>query len=289
MLDAATILDHLDRRRTRGRSAVRRHLSLSIGVGILVVVIALAVAAPWISGYDPSHIDPLHPLAPPFSPGHLFGTDDYGRDILARILYGARIDLMIAFGATGVTFVVGSLIGLISGYFGGWVDNVIMRIVDLFFAFPFFVLVIAIIAMLGPSVFNMFVAIWLTSWISYARIARSHTLVAKQQEYVLAARTLGFGPLRIITRHIMPNVIAYSVIYAMVDAVGNILLGAALGFFGLGARPPSPEWGAMIAAGQNFMLSAWWLPTIPGLAIVVVGVAFSLVGDGLAEILTPGD
>ncbi len=289
MLDAASFLDHLERRRTRGRSAVRRHLSLSIGVGILAVVIALAIAAPWISGYDPNSIDVFHPLAPPLTPGHLFGTDDYGRDILARILYGARIDLMIAFGATSVTFVVGSLIGLISGYFGGWVDNVIMRIVDLFFAFPFFVLVIAIIAMLGPSVFNMFIAIWLTSWISYARIARSHTLVAKQQEYVLAARTLGFGPLRIITRHIMPNVISYSVIYAMVDAVGNILLGAALGFFGLGARPPSPEWGAMIAAGQNFMLSAWWLPTIPGLAIVVVGVAFSLVGDGLAEILTPGD
>jgi len=289
MLTSGQLLERLERGIVRRRSPARRHVSLVIGVSILVVVTALALAAPLIATYDPTAIDPFHPLAPPLTPGHLFGTDDFGRDILSRILYGARIDLMIAFGATGVTFVAGSLIGLVSGYFGGWVDNVIMRIVDLFFAFPFFVLIIAIIAMLGPSIFNMFVAIWLTSWISYARISRSHTLVAKKQEYVLAARTLGYGPLRIIARHIMPNVISYSIIFAMVDAVGNILLGAALGFFGLGARPPSPEWGAMIAAGQNFMLSAWWLPTLPGLAIVLVGVGFSLVGDGLADVLTPGE
>ena len=147
----------------------------------------------------------LHPLAPPLTPGHLLGTDQYGRDILARILYGGRIDLAIAFGATSVTLVFGTVVGLVAGYFGGWVDNLLMRIVDLFFAFPFLVLIIAIIAMLGPSIFNMFVAIWITSWVSYARIMRAQTVVAKKQQYVLAARTLGYGRVRVMLRHILPE------------------------------------------------------------------------------------
>jgi peptide/nickel transport system permease protein len=160
-----------------------------------------------------------------------------------------------------------------------------MRIVDLFFAFPFIVLVIAIVAMLGPSIFNMFVAIWLTSWISYARITRGHVVVAKNREYVLAAKALGYRHSRVMLRHVLPNVFSFVLIFAMVDAVGNVLLGAALGFLGLGAAPPSPEWGAMISDGQNYILSAWWLSTLPGIAIVLVGVAFSLIGDGLADVL----
>jgi peptide/nickel transport system permease protein len=164
-----------------------------------------------------------------------------------------------------------------------------MRVVDLFFAFPFLVLVIAIIAMLGPSIFNMFVAIWITSWVAYARIMRAQTVVAKRQQYVLAARALGYGRLRVMFRHILPNTASAVIIFSMVDAIGNIILAASLGFLGLGAQPPSPEWGAMISDGQNYILSSWWLATIPGLAVVFVGIAFSLIGDGLADLLRPGD
>ena len=283
------LLDVLERRVRRRSSVFRRRASLIVGGGLLLAVIVVALAAPLVTSYNPDEIDPLHPLAGPFSAGHLFGTDSFGRDILARMLYGGRIDLLIAFGATSVTLVAGTAIGLLSGYVGGWIDATIMRIVDLVFAFPFFVLVIAIVAMLGPSVFNMFIAIWMTSWISYARITRGHTLAAKRQEYVLAAKALGYRGRRVMLRHILPNVLSFVVIFAMVDAVGNILLGAALGFLGLGAKPPSPEWGVMISDGQSYIFTAWWLSTIPGIAIVIVGVGFSLLGDGLADILRTGD
>jgi peptide/nickel transport system permease protein len=283
------LFDLVDRRSRVRRSVVRRRASLIIGCSILVLMIAAALAAPLLSSSDPNAIDPLAPLQPPLSTGHLLGTDQYGRDVLARVLYGGRIDLLIAFGATSVTLIVGTVIGLFSGYIGGWVDAIIMRIVDLVFAFPFIVLIIAIVAMLGPSVFNMFVAIWLTSWITYARITRGHTLVAKRQEYTLAAKALGYRTSRIMLRHILPNVLSFVVIFAMVDAVGNVLLGAALGFLGLGAKPPSPEWGAMISDGQAYIFTSWWLAVVPGVAIVILGVGFSLIGDGLADILRAGD
>jgi peptide/nickel transport system permease protein len=286
---AELLLQRLEARsRRRGRRA-RSYGSLIVGSTILLVVIVACLGAPLLTHYNPTTLDPLHPLAPPFSAGHVLGTDEYGRDIFSRILFGGRIDLLIAFGATGVTLVVGTAIGLVSGYFGGIVDTLIMRVVDLFFAFPFFVLVIAIVAMLGPGIFNMFVAIWLTSWISYARITRGHTTVAKNREYVLAAKALGYRHPRVMLRHILPNVVSFVLIYAMVDAVGNVLLGAALGFLGLGAKVPSPEWGAMISDGQNYILSSWWLSTFPGVAIVIVGVGFSLLGDGLADLLRTGD
>jgi peptide/nickel transport system permease protein len=283
-----TLLESLERRSRTSRIGSGR-ITLAIGVFILGTMIVASLAAPLLTSYKPDAIDPLHPLLHPLSPGHVLGTDSFGRDILTRILYGGRIDLLIGFGATSVTAVVGTAIGLASGYFGGWVDTIIMRIVDLFFAFPFFVLVIAIVAMLGPSIFNMFVAIWLTSWISYARITRGHTLVAKRQEYTLAARALGYKNRRVMLRHILPNVVSYVIIFAMVDAVGNIVLGSSLGFLGLGAQPPSSEWGVMISDGQNYLLTAWWLSTFPGIAIILVGVGFSLIGDGLADILRPGD
>jgi len=289
MNPGALLLEHFETRARRGQSRLRRNAMLIVGGTILGLIIVLCVGAPLFSNYAPDAIDPLRPLAPPFSPGHILGTDQFGRDIWSRILYGGRIDLLIAFGATSVTLVVGTAIGLFSGFVGGWVDSTIMRIVDLFFAFPFLVLVIAIVAMLGPSILNMFIAIWLTSWITYARITRGHTLGAKQQEYVLAARALGFRKRRVMLRHILPNVLSFVIIFAMIDAVGNVLLGAALGFLGLGAQPPSPEWGVMISDGQNYIFTAWWLTTIPGIAIVIVGVGFSLLGDGLADILRAGD
>jgi len=285
MNPGALLLEHFETRARRRHGRVRRHATLIVGCSVLGLVIVACVAAPLLTAYNPETLDPLRPLAPPFSPGHILGTDQFGRDIWSRILYGGRIDLLIAFGATGVTLVAGTAIGLFSGYVGGWIDSVIMRVVDLFFAFPFFVLVIAIVAMLGPSIFNMFVAIWLTSWISYARITRGHAVVTKNREYVLAAKALGYRHSRVMLRHVLPNVVSFVLIFAMVDAVGNVLLGAALGFLGLGAKPPSPEWGAMISDGQAYILSAWWLSTLPGIAIVIVGVGFSLIGDGLADVL----
>jgi peptide/nickel transport system permease protein len=283
------LLRAAERGARRSRSTSRRRLVLISGLVMLGIAIIAIVGAPLIVAKSPTAIDVLHPLAPPLTGGHLMGTDQYARDIWARILYGGRIDLAIAFGATSVTLVFGTIVGLIAGYFGGWVDSLLMRIVDLFFAFPFLVLIIAIIAMLGPSIFNMFVAIWITSWVSYARIMRAQTVVAKKQQYVLAARTLGYGRVRVMLRHILPNTASAVIIFSMVDAIGNIILAASLGFLGLGAQPPTPEWGTMISDGQNYILSSWWLATLPGLAIVFVGVAFSLIGDGLADVLRPGD
>jgi peptide/nickel transport system permease protein len=273
----------------RRRSVARRRLPLIIGLVLLAIAILAVTFAPLLTSAPPNQIDVLNPLAPPLTPGHLLGTDQFGRDLFSRILYGGRIDLAIAFGATSVTLVGGTIIGLVAGYSGGKIDNVLMRIVDLFFAFPFLVLIIAIIAMLGPSLFNIFLAIWITSWVAYARIMRAQVIVAKKQQYVLAARALGYSRTRVMLRHILPNTASAVIIFSMVDAIGNIILAASLGFLGLGVQPPTPEWGTMISDGQNYMLTAWWLTTLPGLAVVFVGVAFSLIGDGLADVLRPGD
>jgi peptide/nickel transport system permease protein len=273
----------------RRRSVALRRLPLIIGLALLAIAILAITFAPLLTSAAPNQIDVLNPLAPPLTPGHLLGTDQFGRDVWSRILYGGRIDLAIAFGATSVTLVGGTIIGLVAGYFGGRIDNVLMRIVDLFFAFPFLVLIIAIIAMLGPSLLNIFLAIWITSWVAYARIMRAQVIVAKKQQYVLAARALGYSRTRVMLRHILPNTASAVIIFSMVDAIGNIALAAALGFLGLGVQPPTPEWGTMISDGQNYITTAWWLTLFPGLAIVFVGVAFSLIGDGLADVLRPGD
>src|SRR5690606_6938961 len=248
---------------------------------------------PVLIGVGPTGLpsDPTDPaltetLAGP-SLRHPLGTDNFGRDILTRILYGGRVDLMIAFLATSVTVVVGSILGAIAGFYGKWWDTIIMRIVDIAIAFPFLVLVIAIVAMLGPSQNNIFVAIWLVGWIAYARIVRGEILVVKRLEYVEAARVVGLTDRAIILRHIVPNVITPVVVFAMADMVLNILVDASLSFLGLGTQPPNPEWGLMIAEGRDFFLRSWQLTTIPGLAILVVGTGFSLLGDGLADLLRP--
>lgn len=273
-------------RGARTRHLVTSNVPLTIGLALLTVMTAACLAAALLTSYDPAYQDLLNQAAPPFSPGHILGTDaPFGRDVLSRLLYGGRVDLLIGAGGTAVTLVVGAIIGMLAGYFGGRWDTVLMRVVDIFFAFPFFVLVLAIVAMLGPGLINFFVAIWLVGWVSYARIVRGEALVAKQQEYVLAARSLGYSNLRIMARHILPNVIAAAILFSMVDAIGNILLGAALGYLGLGVPAPQPEWGVMIADGQNYIVTAWWVPTIPGVAVVLVGVALSLIGDGLADLL----
>jgi peptide/nickel transport system permease protein len=267
----------------RGRPA------LIVGSVMLLAIVVLCVGAPLFTKDSPTAINPLDPLLRPGSPGHLLGTDDFGRDMLARVLYGGRYDLAIAFGATAVTMVFGMLVGLFAGHFGRPFGTIAMRIVDLVFAFPFIVLVIAIIAMLGPSLFNLFIALWVASWVSYARIAHGRTLSANGYGYVVAARALGFSNLRIIFRHTLPSVLPACLIFAMVDAVGNVLLGASLGFLGIGIRPPTPEWGSVISEGQNYILSQWWISIVPGIALVLLGIALSLIGDGLADALRPND
>lgn len=263
--------------RTRGK------IPLAIGGAIVAVMIAAAVLAPVIAPYDPNQQDLLHALASPGSPGHLLGTDQFGRDLLSRVLYAGRIDLLIAFGATSVTLLGGSLYGLVSGYFGGRVDTVLMRIVDVVFAFPLLVLVLAIIAILGGGLLNMFIAMWAVTWVPYARIVRGEVLVAKNQEYVLAARALGFRSPRIVLRHVLPNVASAALVYAMVDAVNNVSIGAALGFLGLGVAEPTAEWGKMIADSQNYLATSWWLAVVPGVAIAMFGLGLSLLGDGMAD------
>jgi peptide/nickel transport system permease protein len=261
---------------------------LVVGFAIFAIVALLCIFAPFVTSWNPTTQDLLNAGAPPLTPGHILGTDaPFGRDVLSRLLYGGRADLAIGLGGTIVTIVVGTIIGLVSGYFGGWVDSLLMRIADVFFAFPFLVLVLAIIAALGPSLLNLFIAIWAVGWVSYARIIRGQTLGMKNNEFVLAAQTTGCSSARVMVRHILPNIVSAALVFSMVDAVGNILLASALGYLGLGVQEPAPEWGSMIADGQTYIVTLWWVPTIPGIAVVIVGIAFSLVGDGLAAYMRP--
>lgn len=265
--------------------ALRGRFSLVTGVALLVVIAVLTLAAPLFTSWSPTAIDAISPLVPPGTGGHLLGTDEFGRDLWARVLYGGRYDLAIAFGATVVTLVVGTAIGMVAAWVGGWFEALVMRVVDLFFAFPFIVLVIAIVASLGPSLRNMFIALWVASWVGYARIAHGQTLAARRYGYVVAATVLGYSSARVLARHVLPSVLPLVLVFAMVDAVGNVLLGASLGFLGIGVPQPTPEWGSMISGGQNYILSNWQLSLVPGIALVVLGVAFSLLGDGLADLL----
>lgn len=266
----------------------RRNATLITGAAIVLMVVVITLLGPSLAPYDPVKPDYRAAVQAP-SAQHLLGTDKFGRDQLSRILYGAQIDLSIGLIATFIPFIVGIIIGSVSGYYGGFIDNLLMRIVDIQVAFPFYVLLIAIVAVLGPGLVNMYYALILVGWVSFARLVRGEVLVQKQMEYVLAARALGYSDLRIMARHLLPNVIGQAIIYSMSAVTGAILSGAALGFLGLGVSPPTPEWGVMIAESREYFLTAWWLPLFPGVAIAIVGIGFSLVGDGLASLLRPTD
>lgn len=262
---------------------LRGRMSMILGVGLISVIVLSAILAPLLTPFSPNTQDISAALLPPGAQGHIVGTDQFGRDVLTRILYAGRIDLIIAFAATLVAMVVGSLIGLVAGFMGRRVETVLLRIVDVFFAFPFIVLVLVVIAVLGTGLINMLIAMWLVTWAPYARIVHGEVLVARSQEYVLGAQALGFGRLRIMTRHILPNVIGPAIVYGTVDAVNNVSLGAALGYLGLGVQTPTAEWGNMISDSQIFIATNWWLSVGPGVAIAIFGVAVSLIGDGLTN------
>jgi peptide/nickel transport system permease protein len=256
------------------------------GLVILGTIAVLAIFAPLVTSWDPNQQDLLNILKPPSSE-HLLGTDQLGRDIWARMLYGARIDLKVGFLAVLISFALGTVLGAIAGYYGRAIDTVTMRVVDVFVAFPFFVLVIALVFVLGAGTRSMYIAIAFVGWVSYARIVRGEILVAKQQEYVLAARAAGFSDRRIVGRHILPNVITQSIVFAMSDIVLSILAIVTLGYLGIGVPPPGPDWGLMIQEGQTFLTTNWQLATFPGIAVVITGLGLSLLGDGLADLLKP--
>jgi peptide/nickel transport system permease protein len=257
--------------------------TLLTGLVLLAVVVLVAIAAPLLTPYDPIAQSLAEAFQPPLSPDHILGTDNFGRDIWSRIVYSTRLDLQIGLVSVLFPFVFGSLIGIATGYLGGWLDTIFMRIVDVLMAFPFLILVVAIMSILGPGLSNLYIAVGLVGWIPYARITRGESLAARGLDYVHAARTIGCTTPRIMLRHVLPNVIAPGLVYVFTGMVLAILTGATLSYLGLGPQPPTPEWGAMIASGRQFLLTAWWMTALPGFALLVVGVALSLIGDGLAD------
>jgi peptide/nickel transport system permease protein len=258
--------------------------SLIAGAVVLLIVLVCAVAPGIVAPYDPLAFDYMALLQPP-SPAHPFGTDQFGRDMLSRTIAAATIDLQIALFATVAPLVVGTLVGLLVGYYGGIADAIFGRLVDLVVTFPFLVLVIAIVAVLGPGLVNMYIAIGVVGWVFYAKLMRAEVLVLRGQDFVSATRVLGYGEARILLRHILPNAARPILVYWMTDMALAILLGSSLGYLGLGAQPPAAEWGVLIADGKNFFSQAWWITVFPGIAIVICGIGFSLLGDGLADML----
>jgi peptide/nickel transport system permease protein len=242
----------------------------------------VSFAAPLLGFHNPNEQHLLDALQPP-SRAHPMGTDALGRDILTRVVYGGRIDLTFAFVTTIVPFALGVLLGCWAGYRGGWLDTVVNRLVDVVVAFPFIVLILAIVTITGPGLKGAYIGVFAVGWALYARLTRGEMLVEREKEYILAARTLGYSPRRIVLRHALPNVLRASIVFSMADVVLNILLLSSLSYLGLGAIPPSPEWGALVADGKDLILTNWWVATMPGLVIVLTGIAFSLIGDGLAD------
>ena len=266
----------------------KRNPVLIIGTILVSLIIILAIIGPSIAPYNPIEQNYTQRLVPP-NPDHIFGTDKFGRDIFSRVLTGTQIDLQIGLVCVIFPFIIGICVGLLSGYYGGLLDNIMMRIVDVSVSFPFYVLVIAILAILGRGLYNMYVALIMVGWIAYAKIIRGEVLIAKNMEYVLAARALGYSDGRILFTHLLPNIISPVIIFAMSDVVMCIMEGSALGFLGLGVQAPTPEWGVMIADAREFVTTVPWLPIFPGLAIAWVGISFSLLGDGLTSLLRPTD
>ncbi|GAA0385643.1 ABC transporter permease [Microbispora corallina] len=267
------------RRRRRGRW----NAPLVAGLALFGLIVVLALCAPLLTSQDPLKQNLQDAFLDPGSKGHLLGTDALGRDVLARLLYGARVDLRVGVVAVISPLIIGSLVGLVAGWFGGWVDAVIGRIVDMVIAFPFLVLVIALVFAMGPGTTSIYVAVTLVGWVAYCRIVRGQVLVAKEQEYAMAARASGLPTWRILLRHLLPNVVLQAIVFSMSDIVLTLLAIVTLGFLGLGVPPPTPDWGTMIQEGQQFLLTKWYISAIPGLAVVVTGLALALIADGIVE------
>lgn len=258
------------------------------GLAIILALVLVAIFANQLAPHNPVQGDLRNArLLPPGTPGYLLGTDDQGRDILSRLIHGSRLTLMVVGLVAVIAAPIGLIVGTVSGYAGGWVDAVLMRITDIFLAFPKLVLALALVAALGPGIENAILAIAVTSWPPYARIARAETMTFRNSDFIHAVKLMGASPLRIVVRHVMPLCTSSLIVRVTLDMAGIILTAAGLGFLGLGAQPPLPEWGAMIASGRRFILDQWWVAGMPGFAILIVSLGFNLLGDGLRDALDP--
>ncbi|HIJ96630.1 MAG TPA: ABC transporter permease [Desulfuromonadales bacterium] len=263
----------------------RNRLALA-GGAVVMALFVISLLAPLISPYDPSAINAWRVLSPP-SMQHWFGTDELGRDVLSRVLYGARISLKVGFVAVGIAVMIGTTVGLISGYYSGLVDTVMMRLVDIMLCFPAFFLILAVITFLEPSIWYIMVIIGLTGWMGVARLVRAETLSIREMEYIMAARCIGCSNTRIIFRHILPNAISPVLVAATLGVAGAILTESALSFLGIGVQPPTPSWGNILTSGKDYIEFAWWLSLFPGLAILVTVLAYNLLGEGIRDALDP--
>ncbi len=269
-----------------GWLAFRANPVAMAGLIIVAGLVLVALLAPWITASDGLEPDLPNRLQPP-SAEHWFGTDQLGRDIYDRIIWGSRITLYIVGLVTIIVVPIGLVIGTIAGYVGGLVDSVLMRLTDIFLAFPRLILAMAFVAVLGPGLENAVLAIALTTWSPFARIARAEALTIRNSEFILAAQVQGVSTVGILTRHVTPLCVSSVIVRLTLDMAGIILTAAGLGFLGLGAQPPTPEWGAMISLGRQYLIDQWWVPTVPGIAILVVSLGFNLLGDGLRDVFDP--
>jgi peptide/nickel transport system permease protein len=265
------------------QSVARPRWTLVVGSASLLAMVLIAIVPQAFAPFDPIAMDYNAIMQPP-STAHWFGTDNFGRDMFSRVIWATRVDMEIAIVSTLFPIIFGTIVGILTGYYGGWLDAIFGRVVDLTVTFPFFVIVIAIVAVLGPGLLNMYIAIAVINWVFYARLIRGEIRVQKQTDYAAAARVLGYSESRLVLRHLLPNAITPVLVYWVTDMALSILLGSSLGYLGLGAQPPTAEWGVLIADGKNFMNTGWWMSVFPGIAIVIAGVSFSMFGDGLADL-----
>jgi peptide/nickel transport system permease protein len=260
---------------------------LAVAGGIIVMALFIVAAfAPLISPYNPNDIDRTQILEPP-SFKHPLGTDDLGRDILSRMIWGSRISLSVGFVAVGIATVIGMILGALSGYYGGWTERIVMRFIDIMLSIPTFFLILAVIAFIGPSIWNIMIIIGLTSWMGVARLVRAEFLSLKEREYVLAAKAIGSGDIRIIFRHIMLNSMAPVLVSAVLGVAGAVLVESALSFLGIGVQPPTPSWGNILTLGKDNIQIAWWLSVFPGLAILITVLGYNLLGEGIRDSIDP--
>ena len=267
-------------------SALSRYGMLIAGASIVLVMSLIALLAPWIAPFDPAQLDLDHILLPS-SPAHLLGTDALGRDIFSRLLYGARVSLWVGFVAVGISTAIGIALGLVSGYFGGWIDEIIMRGVDVMLCFPSFFLILAVIAFLEPSLTNIMVVIGLTSWMGVARLVRAETMSLRERDFIAASRLAGASTSSILFRHILPNALAPVLVSATLGVAGAILVESSLSFLGLGVQPPDASWGNMLMEGKNVLEIAPWLSLWPGLSILITVLGYNLLGESLRDLLDP--
>ncbi|MGM0409425.1 MAG: oligopeptide ABC transporter permease [Bacillota bacterium] len=265
---------------------LKRNRRVKVALIILFIIITSALFAPYISPYDPMEMDLSASLEGP-SRDHWLGTDKMGRDILSRIIYGSRVSLLVGIVAVGISGIIGVLLGSLAGYYGKWVDGLIMRIVDILLAFPSILLAISLVAVLGASIFNVMLAIGIVSWVSYARLIRGEFLSLKNKEFVSAAEALGAKTPKIIFKHMIPNAIAPVIVMATLGMAGAIITESSLSFLGLGVQPPTPSWGQMLSKGRAVIRQAWWVSTFPGIAIMITVLSFNILGDGLRDALDP--